>query len=148
MKRALILITLVTAIAATAAAQPGPPPPRRDPLPDYLQLTDAQKSAWQTARGNFETAVKPLHEQERTIHQQIEQALSAANPDATAIGKLMISGKQTGDQIKAAHDALDATLTATLTPEQKAKFEAFKAARPRGPHPDGPGPMGHPGPPR
>jgi Spy/CpxP family protein refolding chaperone len=139
MKRALILITLTAAIAATAAAQPGPPPPPRgDALANYLQLTDAQKSTWQTARASFEAAVKPLHDQQRAAHEQIEQALSSASPDPTAIGKLMISGKQLGDQIKAAHDALDATLASTLSAEQKAKFEAFKAARP--PHPPHPGP--------
>ena len=139
MKRALILITLIAAIAATATAQPGPPPPPRgDALANYLQLTDAQKSTWQTARTNFEAAVKPLHDQQRAAHEQIEQALSSASPDPTAIGKLMISERHLGDQIKAAHDALDATLAATLTAEQKTKFEAFKAARP--PRREGPPP--------
>ena len=62
MKRALILITLVTAMAVSATAQPGPPPPRRDVLADYLQLTDAQKSAWQAAHAEFETAMKAAHD--------------------------------------------------------------------------------------
>ena len=88
MKRVLILITLVTAMAVSAAAQPAPPPPpHRDALPEYLQLTDAQKAQWQAAHAEFEAAMK------------------------------------------AAHDALEAKLAATLTPEQKAKFDAFKAAR-------------------
>ena len=99
MKRALILITVVTALAATAAAQPGPPPPRGDALANYLQLTDAQKSQWQAAHAEFEAAMK------------------------------------------AAHDALETKLASTLTPEQKTKFEAFKAAReflqPQGPRPQG-----------
>jgi Spy/CpxP family protein refolding chaperone len=99
MKRALILITLLTAIAVSAAAQPGPPPPHRDVLADYLQLTDAQKSQWQAAHAEFEAAMK------------------------------------------AAHDALETKLASTLTPEQKTKFEAFKAARellqPQGPRPQG-----------
>ena len=115
-----------------SAAQPGPPPPPRgDELASYLNLTDAQKSAWQSARASFEAAVKPLHDQQRAAHEQIEEALSSASPDPTAIGKLMISAKHLGDQIKAQHDALDATLTSTLTADQKAKFDAFKAARPR-----------------
>ena len=104
MKRALIFITLLTAMAVPAAAQPGPPPPRRDVLADYLQLTDAQKSQWQAAHAEFEAAMK------------------------------------------AAHDTLEAKLAATLTAEQKTKFEAFRAARelmqPHGPRPEG-GP-GHP----
>ena len=109
MKRALIVITLVTAMALPAAAQPAPPPPRGNALADYLQLTDAQKSAWQAAHAEFEAAMK------------------------------------------AAHDALEAKLTATLTPEQKTKFEAFKTAREflqqHGPQP-GAGPNRMPGPPR
>lgn len=106
MKRALIVITLVTAMAATAVAQPAPPP-RRDVLPDYLQLTDAQKAAWQSAHADFEAAVK------------------------------------------AAHETLDAKLAATLTPEQKAKFDAFKAAREfLSQHPPQPGGAGAPRPPR
>lgn len=153
MKRTLILITLVTAIAATAAAQPGPPPPPRrgDVLADYLQLTDAQKSAWKSARSDFEAAVKPLHDQQRATHEQIEQMLDGGNADATAVGKLMLSIKSIGDQIKAAHDALETKLEATLTTEQKAKYQAFQAAREflqqRGPRPDA-GPGQHPGPPR
>ena len=109
MKRAIVLITLVTAMALPAAAQPAPPPPRANVLADYLQLTDAQKSTWQSAHADFEAAMK------------------------------------------AAHDALDAKLTATLTPEQKTKFDAFKAAQQflqqHGPQP-GAGPSRIPGPPR
>ena len=62
MKRALILITVVTAMAVSAAAQPAPPPPRGDVLADYLQLTDAQKSAWQAAHADFDAAVKAAHD--------------------------------------------------------------------------------------
>jgi Spy/CpxP family protein refolding chaperone len=145
MKRALILITIVTAIAATAVAQPGPPPgPRHDVLADYLQLTDAQKSAWQSARSDFEATVKSLHDQEKSIHDQIEQALSSTSPDPTAIGKLVIQGKSIRDQIKAAHDALESKLESVLTADQKTKYAAFEAARDflqqHGPRPGGPGP--------
>ena len=153
MKRAIILLTVLTAMAVTAAAQPGPPPPPRrgDVLADYLQLNDAQKSAWKSARSDFEAAVKPLHDQQRAAHEQIEQLMSGANPDPAAVGKLMVSIKAIGDQIKAAHDALETKLGATLTTEQKAKFQAFEAAREflqqRGPRPDA-GPGQRPGPPR
>ena len=151
MKRALILITLATAMAVTAAAQPGPPPPRRDVLAEYLQLTDAQKSAWQSSRTDFEATVKPLHEQQRALHEQIETAMASATPDTAAIAKLMASIKQIGDQIKAAHEAFEAKLASTLTTDQKTKFQAFQAAREflqqHGPRPEG-GPGGHPRPPR
>jgi hypothetical protein len=109
MKRTLIILTLVAAIAIPAAAQPAPPPQRGNPLADYLQLTEAQKSAWQAAHAEFEASMK------------------------------------------AAHDTLEAKLAATLTPEQKTKFEAFKTAREflqqHGPQP-GAGPNRPPLPPR
>jgi len=109
MKRTLIILTLVAAIAIPAAAQPAPPSQRGNPLADYLQLTDAQKSAWQAAHAEFEASMK------------------------------------------AAHDTLEAKLAATLTPEQKTKFEAFKTAREflqqHGPQP-GAGPGRPPLPPR
>ena len=131
MKRALILITLVTLMAATAIAQPAgpPPPPRHDVLADYLQLTDAQRSTLQSAHSDFEATARSLHDQERAIHDQIEQALSSATPDPTAIGKLVIQCKSIRDQIKAAHDALEAKLESVLTADQKAKYAAFEAAR-------------------
>jgi Spy/CpxP family protein refolding chaperone len=144
MKRALILIAIAAMTALSAAAQPGPPPPPRgDVLADYLQLTAAQKSAWQSARTAFETAVKPLHDQQRATHEQIEQALSGPSPDAAAIGKLVIAAHALGDQIKAAHDTLETTLQSVLTPEQKTKYDAFEAAQKflqqHGPRPGGPG---------
>ena len=74
MKRALILITLLTAMAVSAAAQPGPPPPHRDVLGDYLQLTDAQKSQWQAAHAEFEAAMKAAHD---TLEAKLASTLTA-----------------------------------------------------------------------
>lgn len=147
MKRILTILSLVTAMAASAVAQPAPPPPggpRHDVLAEYLQLTADQKTAWANARKDFETAVQPLHDKEKATHEQIDAALAAATPDPTAIGNLMLSMRAIHEQIKAAHDALEQKLASVLTPEQKAKFDAFNAARkaagPHGPRPGSPGP--------
>jgi len=129
MKRTSILIaTLITLLAAFGAlAQQGPPrPPMGDPLADYLQLTADQRTAWQTAHQNFNTATQSLREQERSLHEQLDTALQGT--DACAIGSLMLQIRAIGDQMKAAHDALDQQLLSVLTAEQRVKFDAFKAA--------------------
>jgi Spy/CpxP family protein refolding chaperone len=142
MKRIVTILTLAAAMTVSAVAQPGPPPPggpRHDRLADLLQLTADQKAAWASARKDFETATQPLREKEQATHEQLETALDAASPDPTAIGNLMLSIKAIHDQIRTAHEALDQKLASVLTPDQKAKFDAFLAARKaEGPH--GPGP--------
>ena len=65
--------------------------------------------------------------------------MDAKSMDAAAIGNLMIDIRNTHDQIKVKHDALDATLEGFLSADQKVKFEAFRAAQPpMPPHPPHP----------
>ena len=152
MKRTPILIaTLITLLAAfSALAQQGPGPgpggPKGDPLADYLQLTADQRSAWQTAHQDFNTATQALRDQQQALHDQLGTALQGT--DACAIGNLMLQIRSIGDQIQAAHDALEQQLLSVLTPEQKAKFDAFKAAVAflNRPGPGGPPPQGGPRP--
>ena len=119
-----------------------------DALAQYLGLTDAQKTEWQNLREATKTTVQPLMEQGRSIRDQIHTALQDGNADPTAVGKLVVQKYQIGQQIRAAHDKLQADLKATLTADQQVKFDAFNAARQamgrgpgRGPGP-GPGPGG------
>jgi len=65
--------------------------------------------------------------------------MDTKSTDAAAIGNLMIDIRNTHDQIKAKHDALDTTLEGLLNAGQKVKFEAFRAAQPpMPPHPPHP----------
>lgn len=149
MKRTPILMaTLITLIAAfSALAQPAPGgPPRPDPLREFLQLTADQRSAWENAQKQFDTATQGLRDQERSLNEQLGKALQGT--DACGIGGLMLQIRATGDQMKAAHDALDQKLVSVLTPEQRAKFDAFRAAVAflNQPQPAGPPPQGGPRP--
>ena len=64
------------------------------------------------------------------LHKALRDAVDAANPDATAIGKAHIALKKHQDKAKASRDAFQKELEATLTDEQKTKFEAIQALRP------------------
>jgi Spy/CpxP family protein refolding chaperone len=143
-------ITLLFAlIAAPLFAQPRPMPPPGPgghppgdaALVNYLQLTTDQKNAWDAAHKDFGTAVQPLFDKQRTAHQQLDTALQNKSTDPCSLGTQLLAIHAIGDQIKAAHDALDQKLESILTADQIARFEAFKAARAAqpGPGPGGPG---------
>lgn len=137
MKR-LALITWTLLIAVTAIAQPrrpGPPPGAMrgpDPLVEYLQLTTDQKASFETIHNQSRESMRALHEQERALHEQLENTT-----DANAAGALLLQLRNLREQMHAAHQAMDAKLAAVLTPEQQTKFAAFQAAaeflRQRGP---------------
>ncbi|MEO6326223.1 MAG: periplasmic heavy metal sensor, partial [Thermoanaerobaculia bacterium] len=139
MKRILstILCSLVLLAATSARAQghPGGPPPPGGPggpgpspeaVATFLRLTDSQKAALGQLHEALEARVEPLRAQEKANHEQLEAALSAAAPDAAAIGRLVIAGKAIRTQLEAAHDAFDAGFTALLTDEQQARLAIFK----------------------
>jgi Spy/CpxP family protein refolding chaperone len=134
---AAIFLFAIGSLAFAQPGPPGPPPPmaKGDPLVSYLALTAEQKTQWQTARQSFDDGIKPLRDHIDATHQQLEQLMDAKSTDAAAIGNLMIDIRNTHDQIKAKHDALDTTLEGFLTAGQKVKFEAFRAAQPPMPHP-------------
>jgi len=138
---AAIFLFAIGSLAFAQPGPPGPPPPmaKGDPLVSYLGLTAEQKTQWQTARQSFDEGIKPLRDHIDATHQQLEQLMDSKSTDAAAIGNLMIDIRNTHDQIKAKHDALDTTLESFLTADQKVKFEAFRAAQPpMPPHPPHP----------
>jgi Spy/CpxP family protein refolding chaperone len=95
-------------------------------LADYLALTADQKAAWQTAQTELRATIDGLHDQERTLGDQLRTALEGT--DATAIGNLMLQLRALRTQIDTARDAADARFAASLTADQKVKFAAFQAA--------------------
>ena len=104
-------------------AGPGLPRGSANPMADYLALTAEQKAAWETIREETRDTIDPLHEQGETLAGQLE-----ATTDAAGIGNLVLQLRSVGSQIEAAREAGDAKFAATLTTEQKMKFDAFQAA--------------------
>lgn len=144
MKR-LVMGLMMTAAAAGAAAPtlaqgPPPGPPPIDRIAAALGLSDAQKATWDDAAQTFRTTTAPLHDQTRALHDEMEALLSQANPDPVAVGQKMIAMHALRAQMDAARQTMDSTVASVLTPEQKSKLEALRAARPHGPFPGGPPP--------
>ena len=131
MKKILILASVFLMATSLLVAAEGPSSEEHQRIIQYLQLTPAQQSAWQNAHDAFNTATQPLFERLRQIGRDNETALKSASPDACAIGNGMIAQQQVAQQIKAQKTALTQKLEATLTPEQKTRFEAYQAAQPQ-----------------
>ncbi|HEX7150776.1 MAG TPA: periplasmic heavy metal sensor [Thermoanaerobaculia bacterium] len=153
MKRTVVfaaLLIFATVALAQRGPHPGPPQqgqggPAGAPIPglgpdthavsDYLGLSAEQRAAWQTIQSELRSSVQALHEQQRTLGEQLRTALEGS--DASAIGALMLQLKGIRTQIDAAREAAEARFTATLTTEQQTKFAALMAAadylRERGP---------------
>lgn len=148
MKRILpITLIALVAFAAVAFAQGRPGPhaggpmaipgagPDANILADYLGLTAEQQANWRSIQSELRTSTEALHEQQRTLAEQLRTALDGT--DATAVGNLMLQIRSIQTQIEVAHDAAEAKFKSTLTAEQQTKFDAFRAAadylRQRGP---------------
>jgi Spy/CpxP family protein refolding chaperone len=128
----LSIVLIVASVALAQPRRPGPPPMAaggpgpgngNGAMAEYLALTADQKAAWETIQNETRDSMRALHEQERTLAQQLESAT-----DAAAIGNLVLQLRGIATQMHAAREAADATFAATLTAEQQVKFAAFQAA--------------------
>ena len=97
-------------------------------LAKYLHLTDAQVTQEQALFKTLGDALKALHDQEKTLREQLGTALGGGNPNACDVGALVIQIDGLHDQAKAALQKFDRDFSAILTPEQLAKYEALKDA--------------------
>ncbi|HEV2721299.1 MAG TPA: periplasmic heavy metal sensor [Thermoanaerobaculia bacterium] len=129
--RHIAALSLIFAIAAVGLAQTAAPA-RGAWIAKYLELTPDQIAAWKQIHADTAATLRPLAASQRDTRQQLEAALKAPSPDPAAVGKLAIALHATRGQIKAARDDQRAKLVATLTPEQKTKFEALEALKKRG----------------
>ena len=148
MKRAIIVsiaILLATAAVHHAVAQPhmGGSEMRQHitAAEQYLNLTDAQKASWEAALSDVESQNATTMTKAHTAQKQLNEALSAASPDACAVGNLAIQAHAAMDQLKNAHETLVTKLASYLTPDQKSKFDAFVAAAMAQHREPGPPPM-------
>ena len=130
MKRIAIIATVCLTTAAFLYAGEGMTNEHRQ-LTEYLQLTAAQQAAFENAHADFHTATAPLFERWSQLGRDTEAALKSNSADPCAIGNMMIASQAISEQIKAQKTALEQKLVSTLTPDQKTKYEAFKAAQPR-----------------
>jgi len=169
MKRFMMWMIAAATLGAGAAAMAqgppprmphGPPPGHQDRLAAALGLSDSQKAAWEAARKDAHGTMRGLGEQARGLARELDGLLNQPSPDPAAVGAKAIALHDVQGRMRSAHEALDTRLVATLTPEQKLRFEGFQAAQhgPGGPGrgmgdgmwpllegPGGPGPRMGPG---
>ncbi len=101
-----------------------------DRLVRALDLTAEQQTTLDALRDEMAETVRPLAEQLHALHGQIEDAAAGESPDACAIGGLVVQGRGLRSQIDTARKTVEARFVATLSADQKAKYDSFVAIQP------------------
>ena len=133
-KRWILIVAVATLFcAAVGSAQPAMGTPqqragRAAVLAEYLQPTPEQITTWKQLRSDTAAAMKPLAQSAQDLRRQLDAATSAPSPDPATIGKLTLALRSARDQMRSERDASKAKFVATLSPEQKTKFDALQAA--------------------
>lgn len=104
-------------------------PEQRARLAEYLGLDAQQKTAVQQLQLQHREEMKPLWQEGSELRRKLREATEADKPDAQAVGEATLALKAHHDRMKVQRTAFEQKLAALLTPEQKQKFEALKAAR-------------------
>jgi Spy/CpxP family protein refolding chaperone len=98
-------------------------------LAEYLGLDAQQKAALQQLQQQHRDEMKPLWDEGRELRSKLRAATEAEKPDAQAVGEATLALKAHRERMKADRAAFEQKLEGLLTPDQKQKFEALKAAR-------------------
>ena len=121
---------LVTALSSVAVAQGHAGQgtmARMARLKIYLALTDKQAADIQALLKTHQTAAFPIRQDLRARAQELQNALDAAQPNAAAIGQLVIAQHSLKGQLQTLDLKLESDIAAQLTPEQQQKFEQLKS---------------------
>jgi hypothetical protein len=129
MKHVLVVIVLV--LLTVTAAVAGEEPRLGREVAEFLQLTPAQQTAWDNAQADFRSATAPLFAKREQLGHDMETALKAKSTDACSLGNMLLASQAVIDQVKAQKEILQQRVDSFLTPDQRTKYEAFKAAQPQ-----------------
>jgi len=149
MRRTLLVVAVVLALAVPALAQQGQgqgrgPRPEiamagaqagdldgsraREVVVRFLGLTAEQVTAWDALLETRKAAVEPLRTELQATEKELAELLATENPDATAVGTLVLEAKALREQIAAANEAYVDGFEALLTDEQKGKLAFLRRA--------------------
>jgi Spy/CpxP family protein refolding chaperone len=123
---ALLFSALSSVVVAQAHAGQGPMA-RMARLKTYLALTDKQVADIQVLLKTHQTAAFPIRQDLRARTQELQNALDAAQPNAAAIGQIVIAQHSLRGQLQTLDLKLESDIAAQLTPEQQQKFEQLKS---------------------
>ncbi|MEM1245404.1 MAG: Spy/CpxP family protein refolding chaperone [Acidobacteriota bacterium] len=126
----LFAVVMALLLVAVAAAQPGFGKGRGggERLAAFLELDESQQAEWQALREEHRASIEPLVADMKANRESLRDLLESDTADPTAVGELVLAGRDLRGEMKASREGLDASLAAVLTAEQQEKFEAFKAA--------------------
>jgi Spy/CpxP family protein refolding chaperone len=130
-----LLAGVISAAVAVAQSGGGPGGPGGfprcgDQLSTSLALGADQQSALDALRQQTADAIQPIADSLHALHQQIDDAVAAASPDRCAVGDLTIQAGGLRSQIDAARKAAEAAFVASLSTDQKAKYDTFVGINP------------------
>ncbi|HEX9460788.1 MAG TPA: periplasmic heavy metal sensor [Thermoanaerobaculia bacterium] len=116
------LITLMMLHPAIARADAGELPPPIAFVSSFLQLSEAQTASLIGMIQSRDAAIRPIAEALQAKQQALQGLLDTPNPDATAVGTLMVEINTGQHQIAAIAQSAAASFAATLTDEQKQRM--------------------------
>lgn len=93
-----------------------------------LNLTAEQQASAKQLFADLKAKMAPVHQAQQQLHTQLKAALAAPNPDAAAVGQLVISMHQGRTQLKPVMDAFHQQFEALLTPDQLTQYKQMLAA--------------------
>ena len=131
----LTAVALVALLPLAAFAEPGPGHRGRGPgkgflpPPGYLDLSDEQIEASRAIRESVRAEMEPLRDERRALREQLKTALEDENPDAAAVGQMVIEIHGLRGQTRTILENAEGQFSALLTAEQLEKWENFKELR-------------------
>jgi Spy/CpxP family protein refolding chaperone len=130
---ALAAVLLIVGVGFAVADAPAAGPQdheqgRVQRMVQHLGLSEEQQATWKALHEQHKTEMEPIRTEARELRERLRLAMTAETPDPTAVGAATLALKQHHDKVKASEEAFQSGLIATLSGEQKTKFEAFKAA--------------------
>jgi protein CpxP len=132
-----VLLGSALAKSQTAADATQPPPPMHHHwagghyhemgfFGKALNLTDDQKTQMKAIMEKERPTMKPLHQQERTIDQQLQQ-YGEGNFDAAKVQALAAQKAQIQVQLTVAETRIHSQMYQLLTPDQQAQLKQMRA---------------------
>lgn len=91
-----------------------------------LSLTAAQTATLRTLATATRTAIRPIGAEIKTLSEQIRTALNGTNPDACAVGALVVSRHGKYELVEDQLQDFDDDFSAILTAEQLLKYDTLK----------------------
>lgn len=99
---------------------------RLEHLAGFLDLTEQQVAQWQAVHESRRGAMEGHRESLHALHGRIDELAGAEDPDAAAVGELVIEAHRRRQAVRAEVEAVHEELMSLLTPEQRDRFEAMR----------------------